>query len=194
MEISIHHCQDEVAAHVAAYLDGQLDVSAITQFEAHVERCEPCRIELNAQRQFLCTLDSTLSGPQQLPIPKDFARIVSARAESDMRGVRHSGERRLALLVSIALGVTALALLGATAENSLLLRARSLINKVFGVASLLWTALHDAFVGLSVISRMVLPQSPLTSLAALVVLAFAVASLSHLIISYHRRDQIRLSE
>lgn len=199
MEINKYICQGEhIPANVAAYLDGQLDGAAIDQFEAHVEACQLCRAELNAQRQFLCQLDSVLSTPKELSIPKDFARIVSARAESDMRGVRTGGERRRALLVCLALGLTAFVLLGAAAGTSLLLSAALLTNKVLGVLSLLWTTLHDAVIGMTIVSRVIvrmfLPESPLTNLAALVVLVLAVASLSHLIINYHRRGQMRLSE
>ena len=95
METSTQNCQSEnVAAQVAAYLDSQLDPSALDRFESHLETCQRCRAELSAQRQFLCELDSALSPLEELPIPEDFARIVSACAESDMRGVRQGGERR----------------------------------------------------------------------------------------------------
>ena len=199
MEISNNICQGEhLPANVAAYLDGQLDIAAMDQFEAHVAGCQLCRVELNAQRQFLCELDSILSTPKELSIPEDFARIVSARAESDMRGVRTGGERRRALLFCLALGLAAFVLLGATAGASLLIGAALLTNKVLGVMSLLWTTLYDAAIGMTIVSRVIvkmfLPESPLTSLAALLVLVLAVASLSHLIISYHRRGQMRLSE
>ena len=199
MEISKHTCQGEhIPANVAAYLDGQLDIAGIDQFEAHVEACRSCRAELNAQRQFLCELDSVLSTPKELSIPQDFARIVSARAASDMSGVRTGGERRRALLVCLALSITAFVLLGAAAGTSLLVSAALVTNKVLGVLSLLWTTLHDAVIGMTIVSRVIvrmfLPESPLSNLAAAVVLVLAVASLSHLIISYHRRGQMRLSE
>jgi anti-sigma factor RsiW len=199
MEISNYTCQGEhIPANVSAYLDGQLDIAAIDQFEAHVATCQPCRAELKAQRQFLCELDSVLSTPKDLSIPKDFARIVSARAASDMRGVRTGGERRRALLLCLALGLAAFVLLGAAAGNSVLVSAALATNKVLGVLSLLWTALYDAVIGMTIVSRVIvrmfLPESPLTNLAALAVLVLAVASLSHLIINYHRRGQMRLSE
>lgn len=199
MEISNNTCQAEhIPANVSAYLDGQLDIAAIDQFEAHIAACQPCRTELNEQRQFLCELDSVLSTPKNLSIPKDFARIVSARAASDMRGVRSGGERRRALLLCLALALAAFVLLGATAGSSLLMSAALVTNKVLGVLSLLWTTLNDAVIGITIVSRVIvrmfLPESPLTNLAALVVLVLAVASLSHLIISYHRRGQMRLSE
>ena len=81
MDISKHICQGgDIPSRVASYLDGQLDFAAISHFETHLKACEPCRTELNAQRQFLCELDSALATPNELFIPKDFARIVSARA------------------------------------------------------------------------------------------------------------------
>lgn len=199
METSNQNCQAEnVAVHVAAYLDGHLEFSALNLFESHLETCQRCRAELNVQRQFLCELDSALSPLEKLPIPENFARIVSARAESDMRGVRQTAERRRALLVCLALAVTAFSLLGAAAGNSILISSRLLLNKVLGVLGLLWTALHDALIGLSIVSRVLakifLPQTHITNLAALILLGIAVASLSHLIIGYHRRRQMRLFE
>ena len=199
MEISVHTCQDQVrATQVAAYLDGQLESSAISDFETHVAGCQPCRAELTAQRQFLCELDSALTTTEEISIPKNFARIVSARAESDMRGVRDGGERRRALVVCLVLGATAFGLLGATNGKSLLLSGRLLANKVLGILGLLWTTLHDAFIGLTLVIRVVArvfqPQSSVTSLAAFILLALAIASLSHLIIRYHRRGQMRLFE
>ena len=186
------------ATQVAAYLDGQLESPAITNFETHVVSCQPCRAELTAQRQFLCELDSALTTAEELSIPRDFARIVSARAESDMRGVRDGGERRRALIVCLILGATAFTLLGATNGKALLISGRLLANKVLGILGLLWTTLHDAFIGLTIVMRVVArvfqPQSPVTSLAVLILLAIAIASLSQLIVRYHRRGQMRLFE
>jgi hypothetical protein len=195
METSHHNCQLEK---IAAYLDDQLEPSACSQFEAHIEVCSMCRGELNSQRQFLCELDSVLANSRELPMPDNFARIVSARAESDMRGLRERPERRRALLFSLILAVVAFALLGVTAGKSFFINGRVLANKVWVVLSLLGTALHDAFIGLSIIlrvlSRMFLLDSPVGNLLAALLLLLAIASLSHLIVSYHRRNQIRLFE
>ncbi|MGI8734526.1 MAG: anti-sigma factor family protein [Pyrinomonadaceae bacterium] len=194
MAISDYNCQSKW---IAAYLDGQLEDPADIQFEAHLASCQPCRSELTKQRQFMCELDSALARDAgSLPIPQDFARRVSAHAVSDMRGVREGEERRRAFLFCVALGSTAFALLGATAGKSILVSSRLLANKVLGVFELLWNALHDAITGLTIISRVVsrvfLPETLVANLAALILLALAVASLSHLIVRYHRRNQMRL--
>ena len=199
MEFSPTHCQTESAVtQIGAYLDGQLDSHALTQFEAHLDACRTCRTELNAQRQFLCELDSALSTRNELELPPNFARVVSARAVSDMSGVRSGGERRRALLVCLTLAITAFTLLGATSGRSVLLSVRMLLSKVMGILTFVWSTLHDAFVGLTIVLRVVVrvfqPQSTITSVLALMVLALAVVSLSQLIISYHRRSQMRLFE
>jgi predicted anti-sigma-YlaC factor YlaD len=193
---SNYNCQREK---IAAYLDGQLDHPADTQFETHLASCQPCRSELTIQRQFMCELDSALaSDAGSLEIPKDFARRVSAHAESDMRGVREGEERKRALLFCVALGSTAFTLLGATAGKSILVSSRLLASQVLGVFELLWSAQNDAMTGLTIISRVVsrvfLPETFLANLAALILLGLAVASLSHLIVRYHRRNQMRLFE
>jgi len=199
MEFNPSNCQTEsVVTQISAYLDGQLDSHALTQFEAHLDACRACRAELNAQRQFLCELDSALSTRNELELPPNFARVVSARAASDMSGVRSGGERRRALLVCLTLAIIAFTLLGATSGRSVLLSVRMLLSKVMGVLTFVWSTLHDAFVGLTIVLRVVVrvfqPQSTITSVLALIVLALAVVSLSQLIISYHRRSQMRLFE
>lgn len=199
MEFSPTNCQTEsVVTQIGAYLDGQLDFHALAQFEAHLDACRTCRTELTAQRQFLCELDSALSTRNELELPANFARVVSARAASDMSGVRSGGERRRALLVCLTLAITAFTLLGATSGRSVLLNVRMLLSKVMGILTFVWSTLHDAFVGLTIVLRVVVrvfqPQSTITSVLALIVLALAVVSLSQLIISYHRRSQMRLFE
>jgi hypothetical protein len=77
----------------------------------------------------------------------------------------------------LALGTASFALLGATAGKSLIFGVRGIANKVVVILGLLWTALHDAVTGLTIISRVLgrvlLPKSPFVSLAALVLLGLA---------------------
>jgi hypothetical protein len=68
---------------------------------------------------------------------------------------------------------------------------------LLGIFGLLWTALYDAAVGVTVISRVIsrglIPDSPFAGLAALL-LALAMVLLSLLISSYHKHHEMRLSE
>src|SRR2546430_1309338 len=53
-----NNCQLE---DVAAYLDGELNSCAQTDFESHVIVCSSCASELRTQRQLLCTLDAAFA-------------------------------------------------------------------------------------------------------------------------------------
>jgi predicted anti-sigma-YlaC factor YlaD len=189
-----HECHRE---QTAAYLDGDLDVLSGALFEDHVQGCPVCSAELNAQRLFICELDSALAQIPNLPLPQNFAQIVATRAESDMRGVRDGIEHRRALRFCLILALAAFALLGGAVSKALYFSGWEIVNKALGAFGLLWSTLHDAAVGLTVISRVLsgglIPESSFAGLAALF-LALAVVLLSLLISNYHRNHEIRLFE
>jgi hypothetical protein len=194
MDNGNHLCQGE---QIAAYLDGELDAVAGALFEQHLLACRMCNAELNAQRLFLCDLDATLTVAPDLPVPSNFAQIVAARAESDMRGVRDRREHKRAFRFCLGLALASFALLGVAASKAVVFNGRTAANQVFGIFGLLWTTLYDAAVGLTVISRVIsgglIPESPFAGLAALL-LALALVLLSLLISSYHKHHAMRLSE
>lgn len=189
-----HECQRE---QTAAYLDGDYDVLSGALFEEHLHGCPVCRAGLNAQRLFICELDSALAQTPNLPLPQNFAQIVAARAESDMRGVREGIEYRRALRFCLILALAAFALLGVAASKALYFSGWEVVNKALGAFGLLWSTLRDAAVGLTVISRVVsdglIPESPFAGLAALL-LALGVVLLSLLISSYHQHYEMGLSD
>ena len=175
---------------IAAFIDGELSADDLLIFEAHVERCDRCSSELLAQRQFMCELDSALASPFDLEVPRDFARVVAVRAESDMRGVRASSEHKRAFHYCLLLGLAAFALLGVTASQDLLVSAQAVAAKAIGVAELLLKAVYDAAVGFTVIVRVLsgglFSDSRLSGLSVLVLVVLAVSLLSFLISRYHR--------
>ena len=185
------------AEQIAAYLDGELDEFASALFEQHLLECQLCHGELNAQRLFMCELDATLTLAPDLPVPSNFAQIVAARAESDMRGVRDGREHKRAIRFCLILALTSFALLGAAASKAVFFSGRTVANQILGIFGLLWTTLYDAAVGLIVVSRVIsgglIPESPFAGLAALL-LALGVVLLSLLISSYHRQHEMQLSE
>jgi anti-sigma factor RsiW len=122
-------CQSD---HIAAYLDGELDAVVCSQLEEHLKLCAACSAELAEQRLLLCTLDSTFNHSSNLPLPTDFARVVAARAESDMSGVRDRRENTLALRLCAGLAIAAFALLG-VASSRVPLACRRLLSRVAGV-------------------------------------------------------------
>lgn len=194
MDNGNHFCQEDK---IAAYLDGELEASASALFEQHLIECRACNAELNAQRLFMCELDATLTLAPDLPVPSNFAQIVAARAESDMRGVRDGREHKRAFRFCLILALSSFALLGAAAGKAVFFSGRTIASQIFGIFGLLWTTLYDVAVGLTVISRVIsgglFPESSFAGLAALL-LALGVVLLSLLISSYHRHHEMRLYE
>src|SRR5215475_4537728 len=117
MNASSSPCPKEM---VAAYLDGMLDAETGQLFEQHLCDCKFCNAELNEQRRLIVSLDSTLGLTSDLPLPQNFVRIVTARAESDFRGMRDRLEHKRAARYCVILAVAGFALIGAAAGKALL--------------------------------------------------------------------------
>ncbi len=175
---------------IAAFIDGDLEPSERAALEEHFKHCSRCTSELQAQRLFMCELDSALAGSHELAVPANFARVVAVHAESDMRGVRHRKEHTRALQFCIILGLTAFALLGVASSKAVMLNIASGAGKVFGVLGVFARTTFDAAAGVTVISRVVsrglIPDSRLAGLAGLLLVILAIAVLSLLISRYHR--------
>jgi anti-sigma factor RsiW len=173
---------------IAAYVDGELDKDLELRFEEHVQSCEPCRVELRLHRLFICELDATLT-ETEVPMPRDFSRIIAARATSDMRGVRTRAEHRKALGICMILALIGFALLGATARETIFRIAEKSVTSVAGLVGFAATAIYETVAGLAVIfrvlSRKIIVESG--SLGPMVVLlAVAILLLSRLLSKYHR--------
>ena len=178
---------------IAAYIDGELEDGPRILFEEHIERCSPCRAELQAHRLFMCELDAVMAQRMDLEVPANFSRVVAARAESDMSGVRSFAERRKALSFCLILALLAFALLSTSARESIFHFAGRLTGGFFGVVSFLWTAFYDAAASVTVIfrvlSRKLVVESGSLGLL-IVLLALALLLLSRLISNYHRTGAI----
>jgi predicted anti-sigma-YlaC factor YlaD len=173
---------------VGAYVDGELDADLTALFEDHLESCSDCRFELRAHRLFVCELDAALTHSGEIPVPRDFSRIIAMRATTDMRGVRTRSENRKALTICIVLALGGFALLGATTLNVFKI-AQKFVTTVFGVASFVATAVYDFAAGVVIIFRVVSRKYIIETGSLwpmLVLLAFGVFILSRLISHYHR--------
>jgi anti-sigma factor RsiW len=178
---------------IPAYIDGELDQAAQSLFEQHVDSCHECRDELRIHQQFICALDSVFINDVEVSVPKDFSRIVAARAVSDMSGVRTAAENRKSLLICLVLAVTGFALIGATTRQMSLRVIGTLIAKIIGVAEFAWSTFYDSVVSVAVISRVISRKFIIeTGNLGLVffLFAFAVLLLSRLISNYHRTGAV----
>jgi anti-sigma factor RsiW len=180
-----------------AYLDGELDAEAARSFEEHVKLCASCAATLAEQRRLLCLLDvafdSRSSGrTNRVALPKDFARVVTARAQTDISGpLRGRAERVFALKLCAALALASAALLGTSLFESALAPAWAFARAVVGVASVAAHALLDAGRGVAVVLRAVggrLTDGPgATNVLQWALIACAAFLLLRLIGGYHRR-------
>jgi hypothetical protein len=183
-------CQRE---QIVAYIDGELDSSVAQAFEQHLEDCDDCRSELTSQRLFLCELDAVMTNSPAIPAPENFARIVAAHAETDMRGVRSRTENKRALRFIAVLTLAAFSLLGASASDVVITGARVLTVNIFGLAGFVWRTTYETAASGAVIFRVVSRKLFIESgsLGLLVVcLCLALLVLSRLIASYHRTRTI----
>lgn len=173
---------------IASYVDGDLDEDLAQRFEEHLQSCEPCRVELRLHRLFICELDATLT-EAEVPVPRDFSRIIATRATSDMRGVRTRAEHRKALGICMILALIGFALVGATARETIFLVAGRFVTTVIGLVGFAATAVYETVAGLAVISR-VLSRKIIVESGSLgpmiVVLALAIVLLTRLLSKYHR--------
>ena len=182
-----HICEPE---DIAAYIEGELEPSAHAALEEHFQECDRCAVELQEQRLFMCELDSAFRSPFDLAVPTNFAQVVAVHAESDMRGVRNTGEHKRALQFCIILGLAAFILLGAAASKAEIAGAASAVNKAAGVLGLIARTIYEAAAGLAsmarILSRGLIAESRVTGLAGFVIIAVAIGLLSLLIVRYHR--------
>ena len=176
---------------IAAYVDGELDAQARALFEEHLAECATCAEELKVQQSILRELDSALDEDVLGEMPANFARVVAARAQSDLSGVRERRERRRALRLCAALAAVAVALLGTAAvSESVLAPLRAICRCGVAIFTLLGHALYDLGAGLAVISRGVgfhlLFESRGLGLLLVLLFVTALLMLRRLIAGYHR--------
>jgi anti-sigma factor RsiW len=178
---------------VAAFLDGELAAGETFVFEEHLKSCDSCPLALADQRRLTVLITAAVTGTQKAVIlPADFARVVTARAQSDMSSVRRGPETRRAALLALALAAVSLALLGACARGGLLAPATAAAR---GLAAASEMALHAA--GAAAAGALLLlrgignfftqahPDAS-TRLLAAAALAAAILLLLRLITKYHR--------
>ena len=179
---------------VAAYLDGELSEAGANRFEDHLRSGLDCATELRAQRQLLCTLDVAFNGGRSFQLPHDFTRIVTARAENDLSGMRNKHERRRALKLCAVLALVSFALLGAATRTVVFDPLSTLFRISRTLLQLAWQAGSEMVMSVTVLVRVIvravlLEQNGL-GLLMLVAFLIAISVLPFLLVKYHRAQTI----
>lgn len=164
-------CDDCSPGDISAYIDGELAPNRELDLELHFAACRPCAAELNEQKQFLCSLNSTLTNEQEIELPVDFVKNIVANAESSVSGVRRPRELYNAVFICAGLGLFVLFASGADASK--------LFGGFFGFAEqaavamgLLGRIVYSIFYGAVIVVRLVA-----SALEGDFVIAFGVAAI-----------------
>lgn len=149
---------------------------------------------LREHKKLLCVLEAAQADESfALPLPKNFAQLIIARAESDMSGVSARGEQRLALWLCAPLVILCALLLGRGGCIAALIFASTIVRHAASVCVLISRTLYDVGAGFSVLLRALgrnfidVPR-PL-NLLALLLLAVALGLLPRLIANCRQRAQ-----
>lgn len=136
----------------ASYIDGELSPTEETAFEKHLSGCDACRSDLRNQKQFLFALNASLESERDIPLPKNFTKMIVANAESRVSGLRRPRERFTAIFICAALFLFALFALGGEAET--MWRAfGSIAEKMLAVGGLVLRFAFNISLGVAVVAR-----------------------------------------
>lgn len=177
----------------AAYLDGELEAGETFVFESHLQTCDSCPAMLAEQRRLLGLITAAVSGPHEaVDLPDDFARVVTARAQSDMTSVRCASEKRRAALLILALAVVTFALIGAGGWGEVFTPAATFARGLTSAAEMALRTVGEFASGATLLLRGVgrfftqARPDGATRLLAVAALACAVVVLLRLVTKYHR--------
>ena len=182
---------------VSAYLDGELSPSDELRFEMHTAACAGCFAELNEQKRLLSVLDSAFDetfagqGEAEIELPKDFAKIVATRAESNFNGLRRPQEWLFAALLIALLFVMGIGF-------GIFLKKSEIVSLLLNETTKIIWAIGNFFIGfgydvsLSLVvvfrslSRHFFFSSGITAFILLVCLLVSFFLLSRLLLRFHK--------
>ena len=169
---------------IGAYLDAELPPERAAALEAHFTECAVCRDELNSQKTFLLELSRSLEQGASLELPKDFAKAVVTRAESNVTGLRKRSERIAAF--SIIGVLLMLAVIGFAGDPSRAYSdAAGPLGTVGGFLDVAAGLVHNIVFAVGFIAKKVF--SGTAGPILLFVVLLAVAALSFFIFKRYRR-------
>lgn len=159
---------------IAAYIDGELTSAREMELDLHFAGCANCSSELNSQKRFLRDLDLSLKHESELDLPDNFTKVVVAKAESNVTGLRRSSERFNAVFICAGLLLFVLFAMGAEAGR-FIDGILSAVEGVAAVGSFFGHLFYSVFVGLTIIVRNVASQFQFGATAAIGLSIFIAA-------------------
>ncbi len=167
---------------IVAYIDGELSAADEINLDLHFSNCKICTKELNAQKKVSTTLEILLEDKaKDIKIPANFTKIVTAKAESNVCGLRHPKERSSAFFISAVLIL--LVVVGSSTEiQTVWFAVDKFTHQFLTVGSFIWHIVLDIAIVFTVILRS-LSQHFVYSSAFTLILILAVFAMTALILS-----------
>jgi predicted anti-sigma-YlaC factor YlaD len=174
---------------LAAYIDGELLPREEFQLEIHLANCKNCAAELNEQKKLLRALDFALENEGEIELPANFTKVIVAKAESNVSGLRSSKERFRAFFVCF--GLFLLVVLGLGAETETVLKTFvKFTEQFFAVCGFTLHLVYKVSIGTAVILRSLGNQfvnnSAITLALFIALLFVSLFALSRLFVRYNR--------
>lgn len=158
---------------ISLYLDGELSTADELVWETHLAGCEICRTEVNLHKKMFSALDMVFEAKQEVELPKNFAQVVAAKAESEVNGLRSKDERFRAL--SICAGLFLLMLFGLGAESDRFFSTFGVFGgQIISVFSFAFHSVSDFTVGVAVVLRCLSQQAIVSPIFLFVLTGCAV--------------------
>lgn len=155
-------------ADIFAYVDGELTAEHELELEFHMAECRACRNEFNLQKKLLNVLNSTVANGDDLVLPENFAKVVIANAESNVRGIRRIRELGVSAIICVAILFVAGSI--AVSGNFSFGGFGLLLEKAGAVTLALFHLLYSFALGVSVIIRSLTSGAGAVSAQAVVLL------------------------
>ncbi len=175
---------------ITEYLDGELKPGEELELEIHFAECKVCLDELNSQKQVSSSLEILLDAEKdEIELPVNFTKVVTAKAESNLDGVRSPKERSRALFICAIL-FTFLIFGFGTESETLLFAVEKFAEQVLAVGGFVLHLFYSLTVGISAIFGSFCNEfvfsSGLVLLGLAIVFVISFLILSRMILRFNR--------
>lgn len=175
---------------IVEYLDGELSPRAEFDLEMHFSGCKTCQEELNAQKKVSTTLEIMLEEEKEsIELPENFTKVVTAKAESNMDGLRSPKERSRALFICAILFLFLLFGLG-TKGKAVLFAMEKFTDQFLAVGGFVLHLFYTVALGFSAIFGSLCSKfifgSTITILLITTIFIFATWMLSRMVLRFNR--------
>lgn len=160
---------------IAAYIDGELSSSEEMDLDLHLTNCKTCSDELNSQKKVSTTLEILLEDKaDDFELPANFTKVITAKAESNVSGLRQPKERLSAFIIFAVLIALVVVGLGSRIDTVWFAFGK-IAGQMMVVGGFVWHVIIDIGIVISVILRALSQHFIYSSISALILILMVFA-------------------